>query len=180
MTNNIQWKLDEAHSEVTFKVRHLMISNVKGEFKDFSADVQTNGEDFSTAQVSFNIQTGSVDTRNSDRDNHLRSADFFDSENHKSMHFQSTSVEKKDDDSFILNGDLTIRDITKPIQLNVDFGGIVTDPWGNQKAGFTVDGKINRKEWGLNWNTNLEAGGVLVGETVNIACELELYKPKGE
>lgn len=180
MANNIQWKLDEAHSEVTFKVRHLMISNVKGEFKDFNADVQTNGEDFSTAKVSFNIQTDSIDTRNNDRDNHLRSADFFDSENHKSMHFQSTSVEKKDDESYILNGDLTIRDVTKPIQLNVDFGGIVTDPWGNQKAGFSVDGKINRKEWGLNWNASLEAGGVLVGETVNIACELELYKPKGE
>lgn len=179
MATKTNWTLDEAHSEITFKVRHLMISNVKGEFGSFGAEVQTEGDDFSTANVSLVIQATSLNTRNNDRDNHLRSADFFDVENHKEIKFQSTSVKKIDEENFVLDGDLIIRGTTKNISLKAEFGGLVTDPWGNTKAGFTVSGKINRKDWGLNWNTALEAGGVLVGDEVTINAEIELYKPKG-
>ncbi|HRP88554.1 MAG TPA: YceI family protein [Edaphocola sp.] len=180
MSNTINWTLDQAHSEITFKVRHLMISNVKGGFETFNANVQTHGEDFSTAQVELNIDASSINTRNNDRDNHLKSADFFETENYPSMKFVSTKVEKVDEDTFKLHGNFTIKDVTKPIALDVDFGGVVTDPWGSQKAGFTVSGKINRKEWGLNWNAALEAGGVLVGDEIKLNAEMELYKPKAD
>ncbi|HTO16267.1 MAG TPA: YceI family protein [Edaphocola sp.] len=180
MSNNINWTLDQAHSEITFKVRHLMISNVKGHFGSFNANVATEGEDFSTAQVELTIDPNSLNTRNMDRDNHLKSADFFETEKYPQMIFKSTSIEKVDEHTFKMNGDFTIKELTKPITLNVEFGGVVTDPWGAQKAGFTVEGKINRKDWGLTWNAALEGGGVLVGEDIKINCEMELYKPKAD
>lgn len=168
------WKLDPAHSELTFRVRHMMITNVKGEFENFSIEVE--GEDITKSNINVLVDASSITTKNEDRDNHLRSADFFDVENHKEITFESTSFKKKDDDEFILKGNLTIRGITKPVSLDVEFGGINTDPWGNEKAGFSINGKISRKDWGLNWNTALETGGVMVSDEVKVSGEVQFAK----
>lgn len=153
-----------------------MITNVKGDFKTFDISVTTDGDDFTNADITVNIDPSSINTGNNDRDNHLRSADFFDVENFKTMTFKSKKMEKTDDDEFKLTGDLTIKGISKEVKLNVEFGGLVTDPWGQKKAGFSLEGKINRKEWGLNWNAALEAGGVLVGDEIKLTAEVELQK----
>jgi polyisoprenoid-binding protein YceI len=172
-----KWGIDTIHSEVAFKVKHLMISNVKGVFKEFDASIYTTGEDFMTSEIDFWLNPASIDTGAADRDAHLKSADFFDVENHKQITFIGDSYEKVDNDgSYTLWGDLTIKGITKKIKLDVEFGGIMKDPWGNEKAGFTVNGKINRKDWELNWNAALEAGGVLVGDEIKISCDIELIK----
>jgi len=171
-----KWGLDVAHSEIAFKVKHLMISNVKGTFKEFDASIYTTGEDFMTSEIDFWLNPASIDTGAPDRDAHLKSADFFDVENHKQITFIGNTYEKVDEDSYTLYGDLTIKGITKQIKLDVGFGGVMKDPWGNEKAGFTINGKINRKDFGLNWNAALEAGGVLVGEEIKINCEVELLK----
>jgi polyisoprenoid-binding protein YceI len=172
-----KWVLDAAHSEIGFKVKHLMLTNVKGEFKTFEASIYTTGDDFMSAEIDFWLDPASVDTRNADRDTHLRSADFFDVENHKQINFVANTYEAVDNDgSYELYGDLTIKGITHRVKLDVEFGGVVTDPWGNIKAGFTINGKINRKDWGLNWNAALEAGGVLVSDEVRISCEVQLMK----
>lgn len=169
-----KWILDPSHSELTFKVKHMMISNVKGEFKDFSIDV--DGEDIVKSTLKVTVDAASINTNNTDRDNHLKSADFFDVENQPEIKFESTSFTHKEDDAYQLKGLLTMKGISKEVNLEVEFGGINTDPWGNQKAGFSVEGKINRKDWGLNWNTALETGGVLVSEDVKIAGELQFIK----
>lgn len=177
MTTKNKWTIDHSHSEIAFKVKHLMITNVKGIFNDYSASIYTTGDDFTTAEVDFWMDPNSLDTKDEKRDAHLRSSDFFDVANHKAISFQSSSIEPVDDDgSFDLWGDLTIRGITKKIKLNVEFGGVVKDPWGSERAGFTINGTIHRKDWGLNWNTALEAGGVLVGDKVTISCDVELIK----
>lgn len=178
MTTKTKWVIDPVHSEIAFKVRHLMITNVKGVFKNFDATIYTNGDDFNTAEVTFSMDPASVDTGNVDRETHLKSADFFDVENHKEITFVSKSVENVDGENFKLQGDLTIRGITKSVNLNVEFGGIAKDPWGNEKAGFTLTGKINRKDWGLEWNVAIETGGVLVGDDVTINCEVQLLRSK--
>jgi polyisoprenoid-binding protein YceI len=170
------WKLDPAHSEIGFKVKHMMITNVSGSFEKFDAHVETTGVDFITAKIEFTADVSSITTNNADRDTHLKSADFFDAANHPHLKFVSTKVERKDDDNYLVQGNLTIRDVTKPVQLNAEFGGIGKDPWGNEKAGFTITGKINRTDYKLNWNAALEAGGVLVGEEVKIQAELQLIK----
>ncbi|MGD0754887.1 MAG: YceI family protein [Bacteroidales bacterium] len=173
----IKWGIDPVHSEIGFKVKHLMITNVKGEFKEFDASIYTSGEDFMTSEIDFWLNPASVDTGDTKRDEHLRSADFFDVENHKQISFTGNTYEQVDGDgSFTLYGDLTIKGIKKQIKLDVEFGGVVKDPWGNEKAGFTINGKINRKDWGLNWNAALEAGGVLVSDDVRISCEVQLVK----
>ncbi|CEN49261.1 conserved hypothetical protein [Capnocytophaga canimorsus] len=172
--STVKWSLDTAHSELNFKVKHLMISNVKGSFKDFSVEIL--GEDFATSKVNAQVKTISIFTNNEDRDNHLRSADFFDVENFPEMKFEGTSLTKKSDDEFTLVGNLTIKDVTKEVALAVDFGGVSKDPWGNEKLGFSVKGKINRKDFGLNWNAALETGGVLVSEEVKIEGELQFAK----
>jgi len=173
----VKWILDPAHSEIGFRVKHLMITNVKGEFKEFNASIYTTGENFMTSEIDFWINPASVSTGDEKRDAHLRSADFFDVENHKQISFSGNTYEQVDGDgSYTLYGDLTIRGIKKQIKLDVEFGGVMKDPWGNEKAGFTVNGKINRKDWGLNWNAALEAGGVLVSEEVRISCEVQLVK----
>jgi polyisoprenoid-binding protein YceI len=171
-----KWVLDPAHSEILFKVRHLMITNVKGEFRKFSAEAVSEGNDFSSAEVNLTIDAASVFTNNDDRDNHLKSADFFDVENHNELTFQSTKVEKVDDHEYKLTGLLTIKGVAKEVTLDVEHGGIMKDPWGNDKAGFSLEGKINRKEWGLNWNAALEAGGVMVGDEVKISAEVQFAK----
>ena len=169
-----KWVLDPTHSELTFKVKHLMISNVKGEFKAFSIEV--DGEDIFKSNVQVTIDASSINTNNTDRDNHLKSADFFDIENHKELAFKSISFKKTDDDAYELKGLLTIKGISKEVALEVEFGGINKDPWGNEKAGLSVSGKINRKDWGLNWNAALETGGVLVSEEVKISGEIQFVK----
>ncbi len=172
-----KWVLDAAHSEIGFKVKHLMLTNVKGEFKTFEASIYTTGDDFMSAEIDFWLDPASVDTRSADRDAHLKSADFFDVENHKQINFVANTYEAVDNDgSYELYGDLTIKGITHRIKLDVEFGGVMTDPWGNKKAGFTINGKINRKDFGLNWNAALEAGGVLVSDEVRISCEVQLMK----
>ena len=172
-----KWSIDTIHSEVAFKVKHLMITNVKGVFKEFDASIYTTGEDFMTSEIDFWMNPASIDTGAADRDAHLRSADFFDVEKHKQITFIGDTYEKVDNDgSYTLWGDLTIKGITKKIKLDVEFGGVVKDPWGNEKAGFSVNGKINRKDFELNWNAALEAGGVLVGDEIKISCDIELIK----
>lgn len=171
-----KWGLDPMHSEINFKVKHMMIANVTGNFTKFDVTVQTIGNDFSTAKINFTTNVNSINTNNEQRDGHLKSADFFDAETYPEINFESTGLEKKNDEEFILIGNLTIKDITKPVKLNVNFGGIGTDPYGNTKAGFTLDGKINRKDFGLTWNANLESGGVLVGEELKIQSEIQLAK----
>ena len=169
-----KWVLDPTHSELTFKVRHMMITNVKGEFKSYS--VEADGDDIFKSNVHVIIDAVSINTNNEDRDNHLKSGDFFDAENHKELTFKSTSFKQKEDDEYELKGLLTIKGISKEITLEVEFGGINKDPWGNEKAGFSVEGKINRKDWGLNWNSALETGGVLVSEEVKISGEMQFVK----
>jgi polyisoprenoid-binding protein YceI len=171
-----KWTIDPSHSEVGFKVKHLMITNVKGGFRDYSATVETEGEDFVNPNVEFRAKTASIDTADNKRDEHLRSADFFDSEKYPELKFISTGYERKDEETFTLYGDLTIKNITKPIKLQVIFEGIMKDPYGNTKAGFNIEGKINRKEWELNWNAALETGGVLVGDEVRLLAEVQLLK----
>ena len=165
-----KWNLDTTHSEITFKVRHMMISNVKGAFNTFTAEVEAEDDTFKNAKVSATIQTDSIDTNNADRDTHLKSADFFNVEQNPTITFESASL--ADD----VTGHLTINGVTKPVQLEVEFGGINKDPWGNTKAGFTFEGKIKRSDFGLNWNAALETGGVLVSDEVKIAGELQFVK----
>jgi len=172
-----KWSIDPTHSEIAFKVKHLMITNVKGVFKEFEASIYTTGEDFMTSEIDFWMNPASIDSGVADRDAHLKSADFFDVENFKQIHFLGNTYEKVDNDgSYTLYGDLTIKDITRQIKLDVEFGGLMKDPWGNEKAGFSINGKINRKDFGLVWNATLEAGGVLVSDDVRISCEVELVK----
>jgi polyisoprenoid-binding protein YceI len=177
MTTKTKWVIDPTHSEVAFKIKHLMISNVKGNFAEFDVNVLTDGDDFSKAEINVSINPASINTGAPDRDAHLKSPDFFNVENFKTITFISKSLTGSGDD-YTLQGDLTIRGVTKPVSLDVEFGGLMTDPWGNVKAGFNINGKISRKDWGLTWNAALEAGGVLVGEEVRISSEIELLKVK--
>lgn len=176
-TTKSKWIIDPSHSEISFKVKHLMISNVKGVFNEFKGSILTEGDELIADSIEFILNPASVDTSSADRDAHLRSADFFDAEKYETLEFKGKSIKKGDEaGTFILEGDLTIKSITKPVKLNVEFGGKMKDPWGNEKAGYTITGKINRKDWGLNWNAALEAGGVLVSDDVAILCEVQLLK----
>lgn len=178
MSAKTTWVIDPTHSEIAFKVKHLMISNVKGLFSEFTGQVLTDGEDFSTAEISLTINPATINTGVADRDGHLKSADFFDVENFNEITFTSGKLAKSGNDEFELTGELSIKGISQKVSLDVEFGGLMTDPWGNEKAGFTINGKINRKDFGLTWNAALEAGGVLVGDDVRISSEIELMKQK--
>lgn len=175
-TTKTKWGIDPVHSEIAFKVKHLMITNVKGLFREFDATVYTTGDNYLTSDIAFSMKAASIDTGVADRDAHLRSADFFDVENFREIRFKGNSYARIDDENFELSGELTIKDVTRQVKLEVEFGGIMKDPWGNEKAGYTINGKINRKDWGLNWNATLEAGGLLVSEDVKIACEIQLVR----
>ncbi len=170
-----KWGFDPMHSEIQFKVKHLMITTVTGSFKKYSIEAETEGDDFTTGKVSFTADIDSIDTGNEQRDGHLKSADFFDGANHPQVKFNSTRFEKSGDD-YKLHGDLEIRGTVKPVVLNVEYGGIVLDPYGQTKAGFTVTGKISRKEFGLTWNAATEAGQIVVSDEVKINCEVQLVK----
>lgn len=174
--NSKTWVIDPMHSEILFKVRHLMITNVKGEFRSFTASIISEGNDFSKAKVSANIDASSIFTNSTDRDTHLKSADFFDVEKYKTVLFEGTSFTQLDDENYQLKGMLTMKDVSREVTLDVEFGGLITDPYGQVKAGFSVSGKINRKDWGLNWNTALETGGVMVSEEVRINAELQFIQ----
>ncbi len=175
MNTETKWSIDQAHSEITFKVRHLMIAHVNGTFKTFDASIYTNEKNFFTAEVDLWIDAASISTGDAKRDEHLKSADFFDVANHKQITFKSSTIEKsKKNGAHELWGELTMRGVTKNVKLDVELGGIVTDSWGREKAGFTVTGKINRSDWELEWNSSMETGGVMVGDEVSITCEIEL------
>ncbi|WP_212004271.1 YceI family protein [Chitinophaga sp. HK235] len=173
----LKWVSDADHSELSFKIRHLMITNVTGRFTNFRVEAETEGEDFLNAKATATVDVDSITTANTQRDEHLRSPDFFDVNKFRNISFAATKIESVDNDgSYVLHGDLTIRDVTKNVKLDVEFGGVVKDPWGNTKAGFTINGKINRKDFGLTWNAATEAGGVMVSDEVKIQCEVQLLK----
>ncbi|AMM51823.1 hypothetical protein TH61_12430 [Rufibacter sp. DG15C] len=173
----IKWTVDPMHSEVQFKVKHLMITTVTGYFQTFNVEVETENDDFSTAsKILFTADVNSINTNNEQRDTHLKSADFFDADTHGKIKFVGNRYEKRGEDEAQLHGDLTIRGITKPVTVNVEFGGIVVDPYGQTKAGFTINGKISRKEFGLTWNAVTEAGSVVVADEIKLLAEIQLVK----
>jgi len=175
MKKETKWSIDQAHSEISFKVRHLMISNVKGKFKQFDGSIYTNGKDFRTVEIDFWIDASSISTGDENRDEHLKGSDFLNVANHKQITFVASTMGAADaEGNQELWGELTMMGITQNVKLHVQFGGFVKDPYGNEKAGFMVTGKINRKDWQLVWNSKLETGGVLVSDEVSILCELEL------
>jgi polyisoprenoid-binding protein YceI len=171
-----QWSLDKSHSKVGFSVSHLVITDVDGYFKDYEATVTTNSDDFSSAQVNFSVNTTSIFTDNEGRDKHLRSDDFFNSEKFPKMTFVGKSMKKTSDNKYKLVGDLTIRDVTKQVELDVKYNGMVKDPWGNTKAGFKVTGEINRFDYNLKWNKAIETGSLVVGKEVELVIDLQLIK----
>jgi polyisoprenoid-binding protein YceI len=171
-----KWILDPTHSDLGFKIRHLMISNVSGLLKNFSAEIDTQGDDFNTASIVLTADMSSITTNNEQRDAHLRTSDFFGTELYPELKFVSTNIQRADEDSFIVNGDLTMKGKSNPVSLNVEFNGITKDPWGNQRAGFSINGKINRSDWGINFNSLLETGGVALSEEVKINSEIQFVK----
>jgi len=172
-----KWAIDQSHSEISFKVRHLMIAHVKGSFKTFDASIYTYGNDFKTAEIDLWIDASSIQTGDEKRDEHLKSHDFLDVKNHKQITFTSSTMGTANaDGNHELWGKLTMVGITQNVKLNVQFGGMLNDPWGNERAGFTVSCTINRSDWGLTWNTTTEAGGLMVSDEIVISCEVELTK----
>jgi polyisoprenoid-binding protein YceI len=168
------WGIDPTHSEVQFKVKHLVISTVTGTFKKFEGGLSTENEDFDGATVTFSLDTNSIDTNVADRDGHLKSEDFFAAEKYPNITFSGKL--NKTGDEYKLNGDLTIKDVTKAIVLDAELGGVMVDPYGNTKAGFEINGKINRKEFGLTWSAVTEAGGVVVGDDVKLHMNVQVVK----
>lgn len=164
------WTIDTAHSELGFVARHLMVTKVRGSFQDFAGTI-TVADQLVDSKAEVTIQTASITTRNADRDAHLKSGDFFEIESNPTITFVSTSF-----DGSTLVGDLTVKGVTKPVSLDVEFNGVQTDPWGGTRAGFEATGTINRSDWNLNWNAALEGGGVLVSEKINLAIDIELVK----
>lgn len=169
-----KFNLDAAHSSIDFSVKHMMVSKVRGSFTNFTADLDGNTEDLTGATINIDIDVKSINTNNEDRDNHLRSGDFFDTENFPSIKFVATDIKKTDDNEYDVTGDMTIKDVTKPVTFEVEYGGKGTNPWGQEVVAFSAETKINRKDFGLVWNQALETGGVLVGEDIKISVELEL------
>jgi len=171
------WGIDPAHSHIRFIVRHMVVSKASGHFGTFSGTVTTEGNNFNTAQINFEADTASITTGIADRDAHLRSDDFFNAEAFPKVLFTSTKISKIDDENYKMEGNLTLRDVTKHIELNVESGGMVKDPWGNERAGFHITGKVNRKDFGLNWSMLIETGGAIVSDTVTIDCDVEVVSP---
>ena len=170
------WKIDPAHSEVQFKVKHLMISTVTGQFANFEGTVEAASEDFSGASITFEADVDSISTKNADRDQHLKAPDFFDAAQYPKVRFVSKEVKKIDDTNYKVTGDLTIREHTKPVELTVEYGGITKDPWGQTKAGFELSGKINRKEFGLAFHATTDTGGLVLGDEVKLLAAVEVVR----
>ena len=175
-----KWALDPTHAEILFKVRHLMVSWVTGSFKQFNIEVETDGDDFSTAKVNFSADINSISTNNDQRDAHLKTGDFFDAENYPQVVFKGNKLEKVDEENYKLYGTLTMRGVSKDVVLNAEFGGIAQDPWGNTRTGFSVTGKINRKDFGVSFSMVSETGGVLLGEDVSVNANVEFVKVAAE
>jgi polyisoprenoid-binding protein YceI len=167
----MNWTIDTAHSEIAFKVKHMMISTVTGHFENFDATITTNDDSFDNASVAFNAKIDSINTKNKDRDTHLKSDDFFNSEQFPEMKFVSSSFNGQQ-----LIGDLTIKDVTKTVELDVDFNGIAVDPYGQTKAGFEINGEINRKDFNLTWSAVTEAGSIVVSDKVKIVIDAQFIK----
>ena len=172
----INWALDAAHSELQFKVKHMMISHVTGSFTKFEATVTTEESDFTTAKISFAADVNSINTANEQRDGHLKSPDFFDAANFPKIIFEGTKMEKISDEDYKLHGNLTMHGVTHAVVLNANYGGTSKDPWGMTRCGFSLEGKVNRKDFGLVWNAVLETGGVAVSEEVKIYANVEFVK----
>ncbi len=170
------WKIDPAHSEIKFKARHLVVSTVTGYFTAFSGTVESQNDDFTDAVISFEADVDSLTTNNEQRDGHLKSADFFDVENHPKLTFRSTAIRKKSGSDYVVEGDITIRGTTKHIVLDTEYNGTVKGMGGNDVAGFEMKGKLNRMEFGLQWNAITEAGGIVVGDEIKIEIAVELVK----
>ncbi|MBN8720965.1 Polyisoprenoid-binding protein YceI [Hydrobacter penzbergensis] len=170
------YKIDPAHSEIAFKVKHMMIATVSGNFTQFDATLQTEAPDFNNATISFEADVNSINTNNEQRDGHLKSEDFFAAEKFPKLTFVSKSFTKEDEEEYKLVGDLTIRGVTKTVELAVEYGGTMTDPYGQIKAGFDISGKINRKEFGLSWGVVTEAGGVVVSDDVKLHLSIQMVK----
>ncbi len=170
------WSLDKAHTKIAFSATHLVISNVEGRFDSFDVNVMTDGDDFEDASIEFSADVNSINTDNEKRDEHLESDDFFNAKKFPKMTFKSKSFKKISDGNYKLIGDLTIRDITKEVTLDAKLNGIIKDPWGKTRAGFTVSGVVNRFDFGLKWNAMLETGGLVVGKDIVININLELIK----
>ena len=171
------WAIDAAHSEIYFKVKHLVISTVTGSFKTFSGTVEAP-EDFKSGKIVFDAEISSIETGNADRDGHLKSDDFFSADKYPTLHFESTIFEKTGAEEFKLQGNLTIKGVTKLVDIKVEHGGLATDPWGNERAGFELNGIINRKDFGLTWGAFTEAGGAVVSDEVKLHANVELVKQK--
>ncbi|RMG60755.1 MAG: polyisoprenoid-binding protein, partial [Bacteroidetes bacterium] len=175
MATNMQtWNIDPTHSEIQFKVRHMMISTVSGVFHQFTGQMKASEADFSDAEISFEADIDSIDTRNEQRDGHLKSNDFFNAAEFPKMTFRSTSFEKTGEGTFVLKGDLTIRDVTQAVSLDVEYGGTLQDPYGQTRAGFEISGKINRKDFNLNWDAVTEAGSVVVSNEVKLLLNVQM------
>ncbi|WP_103664775.1 YceI family protein [Gracilimonas amylolytica] len=170
------WKIDPTHSEVQFKVKHLVISTVTGSFDSFEGTIETDGDDFKNAKATFSADIDSISTNNEDRDKHLKSDDFFNAEEYPQLKFESVNFEKFKDGEYKVTGDLTIRDVTKKVLLDVVHGGTVVDPYGQTKAGFEISGSINRKEFGLTWSAVTEAGNVVVGDQIKLQLNVQFIQ----
>jgi len=170
------WKLDPAHSSLQFAVKHMVISTVRGSFRDFAVDAEIDETNLAKSRATVRIDATSLTTGNDDRDTHLRSADFFDADNHPAIVFVTRGIERRGGDDHRITGDLTIRDVTRPVVFEGEIQGPVKDPWGGVRFGLSATGKVNRKDFGLNWNAALEAGGFLVGDDVKLSIEAELVK----
>ncbi len=177
-TNAETWKFDKSHTTIGFEVSHMVITSVNGKFKEYDGTVTTDGDNWENAQINFTAQVNSIDTDNQDRDKHLKSPDFFAADEYPQMTFVSKSMKKVGDNKYKLTGDLTIRGKTKEITLDVTHNGTVTDPWGNTRAGFTIEGVVNRFDYGLEWSKTLDTGGLVVGEEVELEIEAELIQQK--
>ncbi len=176
MSQKTKWAIDPTHTEIGFKVKHMMFTNVSGKITKYDATVETDGDQFTTDNIDFKADIDSITTGNADRDAHLLSPDFFDAAQFPALEFKASSFTKKDESDYELTGDLSLHGVTKTVKLPVEFGGLMKDPWGNLKAGFTIETKINRKDWGLTWNAALDAGGVLVSDEVRIIADIQLVK----
>ena len=171
-----KWVIDPTHSEIGFKVKHMMFTNVSGKFSKFDATIEAEDSNLENAKIEFTGAIDSITTGNADRDAHLLSADFFDAAQFPEIKFSATSVTKINEDDYVLVGDLTLHGITKSVELAAEYGGLMKDPWGNTKMALALEGTINRKDWGLNWNSALETGGVLVSEEVRLNIELQFLQ----
>jgi polyisoprenoid-binding protein YceI len=171
-----KWIIDPAHSEVRFKIRHLMITNVTGSFGKFNAEIEGEDKDFTSSKINFTADVDSISTNNEQRDGHLKSVDFFDTAKNPTLTFVSTKLDKVSDEEYTLYGNLTMHGVTKPVKLDVEHGGVITDPWGKTRTGFTIEGKINRKEFGLEWNSPTETGGFVLGDEVKLHANVQFVK----